>query len=114
MQILSVSRLFFVAIVLASAVFAQAGAMQPMANASAPTAAAQVMTAGQIRKIDTAAGTLTIKHAAILNLQMPPMVMEFKVAKPAMLTQVKVGDHIRFHAESSGDDMLITKLEVVH
>jgi len=46
--------------------------------ASAPAAAAAApMSEGEIKKIDTAAGKLTIKHGPLENLGMEPMTMVF-------------------------------------
>lgn len=54
---------------------------------------------GEIMKVDNAAEKLTIRHGDIPNLDMPSMTMVFRVADPAMLQQVTVGDHIRFTAD---------------
>ncbi|MBF3543261.1 copper-binding protein, partial [Burkholderia pseudomallei] len=68
---------------------------------SAPQAgAAHVgMSHGEVKKVDTAAGKLTIKHGPIENLGMGAMTMVFKVKDPAMLSQVKAGDTIDFVAD---------------
>jgi Cu/Ag efflux protein CusF len=67
--------------------------------ASAPTAAS--MTDGEIRKIDKAAGTITIQHGEIKNLGMPPMTMVFRAGNAALLDKFKAGDKVRFAAEMS-------------
>ena len=47
---------------------------------------------GEVRKIDEAAGKVTLKHGPIKNLGMDVgMTMVFRVADPAMLKEVKVG-----------------------
>lgn len=58
-----------------------------------PTAEAEV------RKVDARAGKITLKHGDIPNLEMPPMTMVFQVSDPAMLSQVKAGDKVRFTAD---------------
>ncbi|WP_088283637.1 copper-binding protein [Ideonella sp. A 288] len=78
---------------------------------AAPASAAQELTAGEVRKIDKAARTVTLKHGEIRNLDMPPMTMVFKARDVAMLAKLKVGDKVRFHAEKSKDDLLLTVLE---
>src|ERR1700720_4193490 len=57
------------------------------------------MSHGEIRKVDAAAGKLTIKHGPLENLGMEAMTMVFKVKDPAMISKVKVGDKIDFVAE---------------
>jgi Cu(I)/Ag(I) efflux system protein CusF len=55
-------------------------------------------TEGVIKKLDVAAGKVTIAHAEIVNLNMPPMTMSFKAKDPAMLKPWKEGDKIRFRS----------------
>jgi Cu(I)/Ag(I) efflux system protein CusF len=54
---------------------------------------------GTVTKIDAAQGKMTIRHEEIPNLDMGVMTMVFKAASPEMLTQVKVGESIRFTAD---------------
>jgi Cu/Ag efflux protein CusF len=68
------------------------------------------MTEGEVRKIDKAAGKLTLKHGAIKHLDMEPMTMVFRVADPAMLDQVKPGDKVRFSAEKVGGLLTVTRI----
>ena len=69
------------------------------------------MSHGKIRKIDTAAGELTIKAGPVENLGMDAMTMAYKVQDPAMLSQVKVGDKIDFIAEEANEVAKVTKLQ---
>jgi Cu(I)/Ag(I) efflux system protein CusF len=78
---------------------------QGMSQAAAP------LTEGVVRKVDKDAGKLTIKHAPLVNLDMPAMTMVFRVADPAMLEQVKPGDKVRFQAESIGGLLTVTRME---
>ena len=66
---------------------------------------------GVVRKIDKDAGKITIKHGPLVNLDMPAMTMVFRVKDPAMLTQVKEGDAIKFIAEKVGGALTVTTLE---
>lgn len=66
---------------------------------------------GTVRKIDHAAGRITIAHGPIAALEMPPMTMMFRATDPAMLDQVKVGDRIRFAAAEQDGALVVTKLE---
>jgi Cu/Ag efflux protein CusF len=69
------------------------------------------MSHGEIRKVDTASGKLTIKHGPLENLGMDAMTMVFKVKDPAMLSQVKVGDKIDFVAEEVNGALTVVKLQ---
>lgn len=89
--------------------YAQQG--QGAEGAKAGTAQA-AMSEGEVRKIDVAAGKITIKHGPLVNLDMGPMTMVFRVKDPAMLTQVKEGDKIRFVAERVGGALTVTTLQV--
>lgn len=84
------------------------------AQATAPGAAADaatVLTDGEIRKVDKAAGKLTIKHGEIRNLDMPPMTMVFQVKDKAMLDAVNPGDRVRFHVEKAAGGYVVTTLQ---
>lgn len=68
-------------------------------------------TSGEIKKVDTAQGKLTIKHGDIKNLGMPGMTMMFKVKDPAMLNAVKAGDAVQFVVERKDGALIITELK---
>ncbi|TNI90648.1 copper-binding protein [Aeromonas allosaccharophila] len=70
-----------------------------------------MMTKGVITRIDASNGKLGIKHEAIDNLKMPAMTMVFRVAEPALLKDLKVGDAVRFHAENPGGKLTITQIQ---
>ncbi|CAJ1873589.1 hypothetical protein PEKONANI_03161 [Aeromonas jandaei] len=70
-----------------------------------------MMTKGVISRIDAANGKVGIKHEAIDNLKMPAMTMVFRVADPALLKDLKVGDAVRFHAENPGGKLTITQIQ---
>jgi len=73
---------------------------------------AGMMSEGTVKKLDAAAGKLTISHGPLANLDMPPMTMVFRASDPALLNGVKVGDRIRFKAERVGGAFTVTELEV--
>ncbi|WP_027210649.1 copper-binding protein [Burkholderia sp. WSM2232] len=81
------------------------------ADAQSGAATANAMSHGEVKKVDTAAGKLTIKHGPLVNLDMEAMTMVFKVKDPAMLTQVKAGDKIDFIAEEVGGALTVVKLQ---
>jgi Cu(I)/Ag(I) efflux system periplasmic protein CusF len=80
--------------------------------AAATPAKSAEQSEGEVRKVDAAAKTITLKHGPLKNLDMPPMTMAFQVADPAMLTKVKVGEKVRFVAENPGGKLTITRIEV--
>ena len=54
---------------------------------------------GEVRKVDKAAGKISLKHGEIKNLDMPPMSMVFEVKDPTLLNKVKSGDKVVFTAD---------------
>ena len=74
-------------------------------------AQASSMADGEIRKVDKAAGKLTLRHGPIPSIDMPPMTMVFQVKDPAMLDQVKAGDKVKFTAEKTGGAFTVMTLE---
>jgi Cu/Ag efflux protein CusF len=70
------------------------------------------MVNGEVKKIDEAAGKITLKHGPIKNLDMDDeMTMVFRVKDPAMLKQVKVGDKVQFEAERAAAGITVTKMQ---
>lgn len=84
-----------------------AGHKQP----AAPATAAAELTRGEVRKVDRAAGKLTLRHEDIRNLGMPPMTMVFQVVRPALLDGLQAGDPVRFAADKIGDAYTVTHIE---
>ena len=67
---------------------------------------------GEVKKIDEAAGKITLKHGPIKSLGMDEgMTMVFRVRDPAMLKQVKVGEKVEFEAEDANGAITVTKLQ---
>jgi hypothetical protein len=69
--------------------------------------------AGEVKKVNRKAGTITIKHGRIANLDMPPMTMAFHAKDKALLSQVRAGDKIRFVAGRMGEEFSVVKIDVV-
>jgi len=83
-------------------------------HAQAPAASAAAVAPGvdgEVRKIDKEQGKVTLKHGPIQNLEMPAMTMVFKVADPALLDQVKVGDKVKFAAEKVNGTVTVTAIK---
>ncbi|CAN0627100.1 Cu(I)/Ag(I) efflux system periplasmic protein CusF [Burkholderia multivorans] len=91
-----------------------AGDMANMSMSDATMQSADMkdsMSHGEIKRVDMAAGKLTIKHGPLENLGMEPMTMVFKARDPAMLSQVKVGDKIDFVAERVDGALTVVTLQ---
>lgn len=83
-------------------------------NEAKPAAAASAaLTEGEVRKIDKAAGKITIKHGPIPQFDMPAMTMVYRVKDKAMLDQLKPGDKIKFDADGVGGEFTVLRLEKV-
>jgi Cu/Ag efflux protein CusF len=76
-------------------------------------AASAALTEGEVRKIDKAAGKVTIKHGPMPKFDMPAMTMVYRVKDKAMLDQLKPGDKIRFDADGVGGEFTVLRLEKV-
>jgi Cu/Ag efflux protein CusF len=48
----------------------------------------------EVRRINTRANTISLRHGEIPNLDMPPMTMVFQVSDPSLLEGLAVGDEI--------------------
>lgn len=67
---------------------------------------------GEVRKIDEGAGKITLKHGPVPSLGMDEgMTMVYRVKDPALLKQVKVGDKVKFEAETTEGGFTVTKLQ---
>lgn len=76
-------------------------------------AIAAEMSDGEVRRIDLATQTISIKHGPIKNIGMPAMTMSFKAKDPVMLKGVKTGDKVKFTAEMPDSGLLLTSIQVV-
>jgi Cu/Ag efflux protein CusF len=75
------------------------------ASSSLPWAEAEV------RRVDTAAGKISLKHGEIKNLDMPPMTMVFQLQDKALLGNLKAGDRVRFTADKVNGSYTVLALE---
>ena len=100
------TRRFFGPRLLALAALLAAGGL---ALWPAGLARAQAGTAhGEVTKIDKAGGRVTLKHDGIRGLDMPPMIMAFRVADPRVLDTLAVGERVRFSAERINGQYTLT------
>lgn len=54
---------------------------------------------------------ITLSHGPVATLGWGPMTMSFKLAKPAMASGLKVGDHVRFSFEEASGNYVIDTLQ---
>ena len=114
------SSIFITLTILGAGLAFQAGAADSHSHGHAAPAAAKpaaaapaALTDGEVRKVDAAAGKITIKHGAMPKFDMPPMTMAYRVKDKAMLEQVKAGDKIKFDADSVAGEFTVLRLEKV-
>jgi Cu/Ag efflux protein CusF len=79
--------------------------------APAPVSAEMQMVDGQVKKVDKAAGKVTLSHGPLTNLNMPAMTMDFKVSNAAWLDQMKSGNKIRFMADTVNGAITVVHFE---
>jgi len=88
-------------------------AMAASLMAFSTAALAQSATAsGKVKKVDAAAGKITIQHGPIKALEMEDsMTMVYRVKDPALLNSVKVGDKVKFELNHDANGYTVTKIE---
>jgi Cu/Ag efflux protein CusF len=81
----------------------------------APHAAlAQELIDGQVTKVDAKQNKITLRHGPIKKLDMDMgMTMVFRVKDPAMLKQLKAGDKVKFDAEHTNGQYIVTAIQKV-
>ena len=75
------------------------------------TLAQGVPVSGEVVKIDSAAGKMTLRHGPIKNLDMDGMTMVFRVADPVLLAKVRAGDRVTFEADRINGALTVTKID---
>ena len=65
---------------------------------------------GVVEAVDTAKGTVTIKHQAIASIRWPAMTMTFKADPSSLLQSVKVGEQVNFTMHPAGKDSTVTAM----
>lgn len=81
---------------------------------TSPVLADGDMVKGEVVKVDKAAGKVTLKHGPIKKLEMDGMTMVFRVADPAMLDKLKVGEQIEFEADRVNGALTVVKVAKGH
>ena len=113
-------RAIVAAIIAAITLLASAAALaqsnHPMGADAAPASAGQAKpwTEGEVRKVDSDQGTVTLRHGAIANLGMPAMTMVFTAADPKLLTGLAPGNKVRFRADRPHGSLTVTAIESIN
>ncbi len=81
------------------------------ARTTADTDTAAPLSEGTVRRVNAEAGSVTIAHGPLANLDMPPMTMSFQLRGNASLDGLAPGDRIRFAADQDGDAFIVTEIE---
>ena len=67
---------------------------------------------GEVKKIDEGSGSITLKQGPAPSLGFKEdMTLIYEVRDRAMLRQLKVGDTVRFEAESGDSGFTITRIQ---
>ncbi|WP_296652658.1 copper-binding protein [Paraburkholderia sp.] len=82
---------------------AKPSAMHPAMN--------NALASAEVRKVNAANGMITLKHGALENIGMPPMIMAYKAKDADMVKQVHEGDKVKVRIENIGGTPVIVKLE---
>jgi Cu(I)/Ag(I) efflux system protein CusF len=80
------------------------------APAAKQTRGAAGLSEGLVKKVDKKNQTITIRHGELKSLDMPPMIMAFRVKTASMLNGVKAGDKVRFKADKVDGEPMITQI----
>ncbi len=91
------------------------GAHAAPTSASTTQSQSQAMLAdGEVKRVDKAAGKVTVSHGPLKNLGMPAMTMVFRVKEASWLDALQAGMKIRFQAETVDGALTIVRYEAAH
>lgn len=76
---------------------AVAGALAVTVAYAVPAMAQEGSGSGEVRRIDAAAGKITIKHGAISALDLPAITLVYQI-EPGLLEGLQPGDKVKFTA----------------
>lgn len=65
---------------------------------------------GKVVEVDEKAGTVTLEHGDIPNLDMPGMTMTFRIGAGIDATKLTSGSIVEFTAESVDDQVTVTEV----
>ncbi|MFW5453063.1 copper-binding protein [Thioalkalivibrio sulfidiphilus] len=91
---------------------------QSHAHGDAHGAASMAASAGElpkveaeVRRVNTRANTVSLRHGPITNLDMPAMTMTFKVSDPAQLEGLKPGDKVNVTIDRVDGEYTLMSME---
>jgi Cu(I)/Ag(I) efflux system protein CusF len=108
-----VSALIVLSLAAPSVLRAQSDAMKPM-NIKPPEAKAEVKThkaTGTVKKVDAAAGRVTLAHGPVASLKWPAMTMGFAVKDKALFGKLVPEKKIEFEFVQQGRDYVVTSVK---
>ena len=75
---------------------------------------AMSMNEGEVKAVDKANMNITLQHGPIKSktVEMPAMTMTFPVRDASLVSNVKIGDKVRFHVENVKEAVTVTSLQV--
>jgi Cu(I)/Ag(I) efflux system protein CusF len=79
----------------------------------APAASGLPWAEAEVRRVDAAAGKISLKHGDIKNLDMPPMSMVFQLQDKALLGNIKAGDRVRFTADQVNGSYTVLEIQPI-
>lgn len=88
---------------------AVATAMAVVSLATPLAFAQQADATGEVRRVDAAAGKVSIKHDAISALDLPAMTLVYQI-EPTLLAGIKPGDKVRFTATRKDGRYVVTAI----
>ena len=65
---------------------------------------------GEVRRLDVAKGTITIKHGAITDLNLPAMTLVYE-ADSVLLQGIEPGDQVRFKVRHENNTYKVIELK---
>lgn len=84
------------------------------ASSTAPAAATQPLSEGEVLRWDASAQKITLRHGELQNLGMPPMTMVFRVPDAHLARDLQAGDKVRFRAENVRGSYHVIHIEKAH
>lgn len=110
-RILLITTLLFAASVHAQQAADHSGHQSAPAKADAKAKTQNTLADGEVRKVDRDAKKITLRHGPVPSLDMGAMTMVYQVRDVAMLDKVNAGDKVKFDAEKSGSNYVVTRIE---
>jgi len=88
---------------------AVAAALAAMACYSIPAQAQEGSGSGEVRRIDAAAGKITIKHGAISALDLPAITLVYQI-DVVLLAGLQPGDRVKFTARRVDGQYVVVEI----